>query len=505
MALVSTGVGSDNAARKLYIANLPPGFSKADLESAFAAYGVEDVVMHNRCNREDGRLSAFVILTAISGAQYAVDSMQGWCPDGVSPAVVRMATSAAGGVAGGGLKRPWAAEVPQQQQYAPPQQQYAVNDLSQRRIYCANLPPDVDDAYVRSVFASFGNVQDVVLLPQKTTSMKRAVVVVMAEAMGAESAIASLQGWCPIEGSPETVVIRLAGPPSSGAVASPPPPQMQMQPGMMQMHPGMVQQVVHQPAPQMQEEQGTKVYVSGLPSDCSEEWVRSYFSEVCGAVRDVKVLRTATVSSGRLSGFVGFLHQASVQAALSLNGALLPDGAVLHVRPPLPRGGRAGSAPPAIAPSPGYAPQPSATYPPQPPGAPPGYQQHAYQHNPYAYQQHGGWQQQPPGLAPQQVPSNTVEAAPPAKRSRTEAEPIKGTARTPIKLNVTNLDPSWDEGNVSALFSQFGEVIETELEAGTGVGAIWIRGAPAATTVVSQLDGKPCGNAPMPMSITPAQ
>eukprot|EP00756_Hemistasia_phaeocysticola_P056991 Hpha_TRINITY_DN33635_c0_g1::TRINITY_DN33635_c0_g1_i1::g.43147::m.43147 len=81
----------DNGDRKLYVANLPPGFSKQDLESAFAAYGVEDVVMHNRCNREDGRLSGFVILTGAAGAQYAVDSMQGWSPDGQMQAVVRLA------------------------------------------------------------------------------------------------------------------------------------------------------------------------------------------------------------------------------------------------------------------------------------------------------------------------------------------------------------------------------------------------------------------------------
>eukprot|EP00756_Hemistasia_phaeocysticola_P056992 Hpha_TRINITY_DN33635_c0_g1::TRINITY_DN33635_c0_g1_i2::g.43148::m.43148 len=529
----------DNGDRKLYVANLPPGFSKQDLESAFAAYGVEDVVMHNRCNREDGRLSGFVILTGAAGAQYAVDSMQGWSPDGQMQAVVRLAQS--GGSVGGGVKRAWGEGVqapgyaaptgytaaptgytaaPAGYAAAPPG--YAVGDVSQRRVYCANLPPNVDDSYVRSVFSSFGEVQEVVLLPQKTSSLKRAVVVVMADNMSAQSAISHLQGWCPTEGSPETVVVRQAGPPSSGAGAgaSPPPPH----PGAGMVVPAVQQHVaVQQPPapPAVQDpEAGTKVYVSGLPPDSTEEWVRSYFSEVCGAVRDVKVLRNASVNSGRLSGFVGFLHHASVQAALSLNGALLPDGAVLHVRPPIPRGGQGQAGAPAVRQT--VHPQQSpAAYPTQPPGVPPGYHHQAYQHNPYAYyQQAGGWPSQPPGVtqgqavdtqapptapaAPAQVQMAATDSAPPPKRKKA-AETIKGTARTPIKLEVSNIDPTWDESNVSALFAQFGEVIETEVEAGMGLGTVWLRGAPAATLAVSHLDGSPCGNSPLPLSVRAPQ
>eukprot|EP01065_Artemidia_motanka_P002728 TRINITY_DN11286_c0_g1_i1.p1 TRINITY_DN11286_c0_g1~~TRINITY_DN11286_c0_g1_i1.p1 ORF type:complete len:387 (+),score=48.68 TRINITY_DN11286_c0_g1_i1:59-1219(+) len=343
-----------------------------------------------------------------------------------------------------------------------------------RKVYVSNLPRAVNDAFLRSAFSPYGEVEEVVFLRSKSVNERISAFVVMASGAGARAAIHALSNWMPEEGSMERATVRLSTT-AHNRRQPPAPPNFHQQPARYApplapagMYGGGMVAPVASPC---------KLYIAGLPPESTDVYLADLFRPY-GYVDEAVVLRKNQGRNGTLSGFVWFRDPESASKALVLDGATFDGGSgrKLGVRYASKDSGRTAAA---------------AMYPPVAPVTP-------------VYPGYGGM---PPGPPPMASPpagrggggvcrsaSAAAGAGPPAKRVRMEG-PIRGSAKTPIKLYVAGLDPGWGESVLQDMFAPYGEVLEASLLTVSGTsglrsGIVWIRGAPGAQAAIDQLNGK---------------
>lgn len=233
-------MGTEEDARKLFVAGLPDTVTDEALRALFTGTGSGIDELSLPRDRATGRPRgfAFVTLTSAEEAQRAREQLDGSLMDGRSISVRPFSSGGPPRAGMGGAPGPGGGGAPMGERRPP------MRDDSNRTLYVGNLPYDVEDQDLRSIFAQLG-AQDLdrIHLPMDhATGRKRGFAFVSFVSEDAAKAALEVLGQLSVRGRPCTVHLAHprgerpqrvdrggggfggGGPPVSMRGSAPPPP-----------------------------------------------------------------------------------------------------------------------------------------------------------------------------------------------------------------------------------------------------------------------------------------
>jgi RNA recognition motif-containing protein len=295
---------------KLFVGNLPVTTSETDVQTIFSQYGTIAEVALLKPNSRNVR-GGFVRFLDQKSAEDAIAALNGVLLPGATIAlVVRVADGTKQGVVS--------------QNFALPLQQYsqatifaaATNGTSppaeNLKVFVGNVPPNYTNESLQEMFASFGPVAEVAVLPVNSTGVCGAMIKYMTRE-AAESAIASMHGLN-LPGSVIPLQVRYA----DSKKQVPGAPQAMQLPQYAQYAQSLV------PPTEV------KLFVGNLPLSATKELLASLFQPYGGMIEAFLFARGSTTGK---CGFVRYNNADSAHLAItSLNGQSLDGVTNLVVR-----------------------------------------------------------------------------------------------------------------------------------------------------------------------------
>lgn len=278
---------SDN----VFVGDLPVDITVDQIQSIFSAYGTVQQARVNAPKRPGQKASALVRFGSSEEATWVVQNLNGNLAQGLEePIVVRYANNS-------NAQQPQSnAIVPANQPVRPPGQQGAGGSDN---IFVGDLPSNMTNDMVSSIFSSYGTVVQCRAMPPKTPGGKASALVRFGSVDEATWVVNNLNGNL-AEGLQEPVVVRFAN--GSGGAA---PPQQQ----------------AAFAAPVKPQNSGDNVFVGDLPSDITSELVKSVFSAY-GTVVQCRAMPPKG-AGGKSSALVRFAsHEEAKWVVDNLNGNL---------------------------------------------------------------------------------------------------------------------------------------------------------------------------------------
>jgi len=352
------GKGADpDPSDNLYIKGLPLGTVEGTLQQVFGAYGAVSSCKVLSQPENATTAAAMVRMGSIEQATWLVQNMNGNIPQGLSDPILVKYASGGGGKGkdkGGGFAPP--------PQYgggkgggAPPQSwgvaaPAPAPDAPQDNLYIKGLPVGMTEDFVREIFGAYGAIASVKVLSTPEGADNSAALVRFNDIAQAVWLVDNLNGNIP-KGLSTPVIVRYAnaGPGKGGG---PPPPGVDPRYSpygkgapMMQAAP------VQLPANFGSGEEGSNLYVRGLPPQADDLYLYKVFAPL-GAILSVRSI--VSPEKGGCAGY-GFVKFATMEEAnkaiILLSTTPLPDGTMLQVSVKTP-GGK-GKAMPSVVPAKG--------------------------------------------------------------------------------------------------------------------------------------------------------
>eukprot|EP00928_Gymnodinium_smaydae_P017380 TRINITY_DN16643_c0_g2_i1.p1 TRINITY_DN16643_c0_g2~~TRINITY_DN16643_c0_g2_i1.p1 ORF type:complete len:352 (-),score=90.10 TRINITY_DN16643_c0_g2_i1:99-1154(-) len=330
----------------VFVGDVPMHLDDAGLTAVFSPYGT--IKSHKLlAPGNHGKRAVIITFNTVDEATWIVNNLNGNIPQGLAePITVNFKKPSLGKGAGAPAAVPgWGA--PYDAGAGGP-----VGDVPSENVFVGELPATMDDAQLRAIFGAYGTITSHKLLDTSQFG-KRAAVISFGNVSEAQWIVNNLNGNIP-QGLAEPIKVNFKRPNAAaggkGGYAAPAPSWdggkgaawdggkgayggKGGSTDIKTLVDGLLASGVL-PGTNASDQEGTSVYVGGLPRDCTDKELYQVFS-VFGPIapRGLKAMPGDDgYSACRGYGFVNFLDAASANKAVAtLSGTSLPDGSSLRV------------------------------------------------------------------------------------------------------------------------------------------------------------------------------